>query len=156
MIGAFVQVNTESIHRHRKPVGYVLDGNGCWLWTGARTRAGGYGQLRVKTGLVLAHRWMYEQVRGPIPQGLTIDHLCRNRTCVNPDHLEPVTIRENILRGAGRCANNARKTHCQAGHPLSGSNLRNGPRRGRECVTCSRAYQRDYQRRYRAAQKVKP
>lgn len=88
-------------------------------------------------------RWYYEQVRGPIPAGLHLDHLCRNTMCVNPDHLEPVTQRVNTLRGIGVAAVHAKKTHCINGHPFSGDNLvyrSNG--RWRDCRECRRAKDR--------------
>lgn len=95
--------------------------DGCWDWKGS-IAPGGYGKFTVEKNLVRkcfnAHRWAYEYFIGKIPAGLTLDHLCRNRKCVNPSHLEPVTIRENLLRGKGASAVNARKTHCPKGHPL--------------------------------------
>jgi len=88
--------------------------NGCWEWT-AYILPNGYGWFGLVTGAnqrnALAHRVAYEFVVGPVPTGLQLDHLCRNRRCVNPDHLEPVTRRENILRGQSLMAHNARKTH---------------------------------------------
>ena len=92
--------------------------------------------------LVLAHRFAYELLRGPIPEGMTIDHLCRTRSCVNPEHFEVVTRGENVLRGVGPPAMNARKTHCAKGHPLVEGNLvLNRLKHGyRECLICSREY----------------
>lgn len=111
----------------------AIDENGCWLWT-ASVRPNGYGQVAYKGSPRQAHRVVYEAVRGPIPGGLPLDHLCRVRHCVNPAHLEPVTHRENVRRGA-----NAQKTHCLRGHPLSGDNLfRNDPRGWRKCKACDR------------------
>lgn len=95
--------------------------SGCWNWMGSIV-PGGYGKFNVEKNKVRkcfnAHRWAYEYFKGPIPDGLTLDHLCRNRRCVNPDHLEPVTIRENLLRGNGVPARNARKKRCPKGHLL--------------------------------------
>ena len=117
--------------------GKVVKTESCWLWTGNKTPLG-YGQLgRNHTGSNYVHRLSYEMTFGDIPEGLVIDHLCRNRNCVNPDHLEVVTQRENILRGDGVAAKNAKKTHCPNGHALSGDNLytyNNG--RHRRCRVC--------------------
>lgn len=92
--------------------------SGCWNWTASRN-ANGYGRLHFGASgkMQLAHRLAYELLVGPIPDGLVLDHLCRNRSCINPDHLEPVTDRVNILRGEGWAARAARQTHCPSGHP---------------------------------------
>lgn len=105
----------------------------CWLWVGATVR--GYGEFYFKGRQLKAHRFAYELLVGPIPEGLTIDHLCRNRSCINPSHMEPVTIQENLRRGISPSAVNARKTHCLRGHPLKGQNLlvNNGHRHCRQC-----------------------
>lgn len=107
----------------------------CWEWTGG-INGNGYGQINVAGRVIGAHRIAYELLVGPIPEGLELDHLCRNRTCVNPAHLEPVTRRENQLRGQSVSGRNARKTHCPSGHPYSGSNLvvKQGQRRCRACI----------------------
>ena len=124
--------------------------NGCIEWTGGLNGVG-YGQFyRGKkipgtkspgdTGKGYAHRWSYEHYVGPIPEGLHIDHLCRNRKCVNPEHLEPVTVRENLLRGIGPSAKHAKKTHCPAGHEYAGDNLYVHPvKRMRVCRACGSA-----------------
>lgn len=91
----------------------------CWIWL-ARLADNGYPRLRK----LLAHRYSYEHYKGKIPDGAVIDHLCRMRCCVNPDHLEAVTQRENLHRGNGLVGLNYRKTHCMFGHSLSGSNLK--------------------------------
>jgi hypothetical protein len=115
--------------------------NGCWNWTGSLT-PGGYGRLRVDGLRPAAHRFSYELHIGLIPDGLQLDHLCRNRRCVNPAHLEPVTARENTLRGEAPSARRARQTHCVRGHAFSGGNLRLKPSGKRECRACDRAGQR--------------
>lgn len=122
--------------------------SGCWLWT-ANRYPGGYGQVKWKGRPRQAHRVAYESLEGSIGRGLCIDHLCRVRECVNPAHVEPVTLGENVLRGNGVSAKNARKTHCKNGHPLTGDNLhvvkcRSG-NIGRECKTCRRATTRRHQ-----------
>lgn len=79
---------------------YIVDDNDCWVWQRATTMQGGYGVIKdPHKGKVVAHRWYYEQAHGPVPDGMDLDHLCRNRLCVNPDHLEPVTRKENVHRG---------------------------------------------------------
>lgn len=115
----------------------------CWFWTGAQT-SDGYGQFWLGRKLVSAHRFAYELLVGPIPSGLTIDHLCRNHHCVNTDHLEPVTNEENVLRGNGYMACNARKTHCPQGHPYDAENTHRNRRGGRRCRECNREYSREW------------
>jgi len=114
----------------------VQKGPGCWEWQGCLAR--GYGQLWGTTKILLAHRFSYELLIGPIPEGLTIDHLCRNCRCVNPAHLEPVTLAENIRRGEPW---NVRKTHCPSGHPYDEVNTRHSNGR-RKCRACGREYMR--------------
>lgn len=122
----------------------VEKSDGCWNWLAATTRKG-YGQVSVQGVHKRAHRVAYELLVGPIPEGLTLDHTCRNPRCVNPAHLEPVTSRENVLRGEGISARNARKTRCKRGHPLSGENLYTTPSGQRRCQECAKARQRkDY------------
>jgi hypothetical protein len=80
----------------------LIDASGdCWEWTGTIT-AQGYGQLRANGRLQKAHRFVYEWLVGPIPDGLTLDHLCRNRRCVNPEHMEPVSLQTNLARGMAK------------------------------------------------------
>lgn len=107
---------------------YELAPDGCWLWNG-RLNASGYGVFHQTP----AHRLVYELLVGPIPDGLVLDHLCRVRHCVNPDHLEPITQEENMRR--------ARLTSCRRGHPLSDDNVYVTPSTGsRTCLTCKRAW----------------
>jgi hypothetical protein len=111
-------------------------GEGCWEWLAGLTMDG-YGQFHPRRGFPThAHRYSYDLLVGPIPDGLDVDHLCRNRKCVNPDHLEPVTVKVNILRGTSPTANNARKTHCKHGHEFSVENTYWRPTGGRTCITC--------------------
>jgi hypothetical protein len=122
---------------------------GCWEWKGY-IGPKGYGNIMVKypDGRFMpnvAHRVGYELLIGPIPDGMTLDHLCRNRKCANPFHLEICTNRENILRGTGFSARASRKTHCPKGHPYEGHNLiirrrKSGPQR--ICRECWNATQR--------------
>lgn len=95
--------------------------SGCWIWHGA-IQSNGYGRTWINPKRPFVHRAVYELVRGPIPEGLILDHLCRVRCCVNPDHLQPVTDRVNILRGTGFSARNAIKTHCPQGHEYTTNN----------------------------------
>ncbi|MEO7118432.1 MAG: HNH endonuclease signature motif containing protein, partial [Candidatus Limnocylindrales bacterium] len=111
----------------------------CLVWTGSL--ANGYGRFWLKGRLVPAHRLAWEMANGPIPSGMQLDHLCRMRSCVRPDHLEPVTQRENLRRGVGWAGVNAQKTACPVGHPYA-----NGTRR---CATC----RKDQNARYWAARR---
>jgi hypothetical protein len=118
----------------------------CWVWTGAISTAG-YGTAwdREEWRKVLVHRVVFERDRGPIPEGLQLDHLCRNTACCNPFHLEPVTVRENVVRGLQA---RGRWDRCSHGHKMEGDNLHIGPGGRRVCRACRRDIaNRFYQRR---------
>lgn len=128
----------------------------CWGWQGSHQHQTGYAQLHVRLddgrwSATVAHRVAWEIIHGPIPDGLVLDHLCRNRGCVNPGHLELVTDRVNILRGTGFSARHAVKTTCPAGHLYDEANtyIRKDSKAGaRQCRTCDAD-------RHRAARQAK-
>ena len=121
---------------HRIERSVAIDERGCWVWQLCILQTG-YGCIRVGGKTRNAHRVSYETFRGPVPDGLVLDHLCRNRACVNPDHLEPVTPRENVLRGMARQVK-ADITHCPRGHAYDEPNTYSW--RGRRfCRACNQA-----------------
>ncbi len=134
----------------------VDDESGCWNWQRAITKSTGYGQTWDGDRVLSSHRAAFIEFKGPIHEGLHIDHLCRNRRCCNPDHLEAVTPQVNIVRGEGLSAQNAAKVVCMRGHDLSGDNLRiqrqSRHNRGilRVCVTC----QNDRKQAWRKSRKA--
>lgn len=119
----------------------VDDVTGCWVW---RTPTdGGYGRLTIKGRLLYAHRVVYVMLRGPVDPELDLDHLCRNRACVNPDHVEPVAPRINVLRGV---AAKESRTRCSRGHELTEDNVityASRVRGWRSCRSCRNEWQRE-------------
>jgi hypothetical protein len=123
---------------------FVVVDSGCWIWVGPRD-GNGYGSITIASRNRLAHRVAYEVFVGPIPDGLTIDHLCRERSCINVRHMEPVTRGENVLRGIGPAAENARKTTCyKCGGALA---VRAGKR---QCWPCIKQYNAEKYRKARS------
>lgn len=117
-----------------------IPGSGCWAWLG-RVNHGGYGQMIVGRAAKLAHRVAYEMFIGPIPDGMVLDHLCRVRSCVNPLHLDPVTLVENVKRGA-----HATKKKCIHGHEYTEKNTKR-TKTGRACKVCRNIYRRNLRAR---------
>ncbi|MBI1758011.1 MAG: HNH endonuclease [Actinobacteria bacterium] len=128
---------------------HVEVGPGCWSWNGAMSGSG-YGQMTIGGHRRLTHRLSWLLHRGPIAAGMHLDHLCRNTRCVNPDHLEVVTSRENTLRGTNQVARNILSSECVAGHPFDEINTYVN-RGKRYCKECRRIHCREYQRRRRLA-----
>lgn len=123
----------------------------CWQWT-AGCDDDGYGAFRSSpVRVVRAYRYAYETLVGPVPPGLVIDHLCRNRRCVCPDHMETVTQGENVRRGDSFASRNRAKTHCPQGHPYAEENTYRARDGGRKCRTCARERMRRRYRETRAA-----
>jgi hypothetical protein len=138
-----------SIRRRIKGNIEILE-NGCWKWL-PTLNEGGYGRLWGD----MAHRLSYSAYIGPIGKGLDIDHLCRNRYCVNPKHLEPVTRRDNLLRGIGTDLQKRKaleKTHCPEGHELTMENIYIRPCDGvRICMTCKKIKSEKWQKENKIA-----
>jgi len=125
----------------------------CWVWQGSKNNKG-YGHFHSNGKNRLAHRYAYELLVGEIPDGLQIDHTCRIRECVNPDHMEVVTSKENTLRGEGPTAKNAKKTHCNNGHEFTEANTYQ-QKNGRECRICRTARKARFEERKRCAESAR-
>lgn len=125
------------------------DQNGCWIWRG-KLKNNGYAQIVANGRQFVAHVFSYRLMRGLIPKGKELDHTCRNRSCVNPAHLEPVTHRENVLRGMGLAAKCARRSSCKNGHPFTADNTK---LRGhsRVCITCEHVRNNERWKRHKGA-----
>ena len=132
--------------------------SGCWIWMG-RLNEGGYGLFSEKNagkgwGHLFAHRYSWQIANGAIPENLTVDHLCRTPSCVNPEHLRLVTLRENVLSGDNPAAQNARKTSCPRGHLFTAentiTNMNTSGGLSRTCRICSREAVRRYREKRRA------
>lgn len=157
------KMTVEEAKRHPKVIArfwaQVLKTDSCWLWQG-QTNIRGYGVFHIrrvggragKAYAERAHNFSYELLIGDIPEGLYLDHLCRICNCVNPAHLEPVTHRENVLRGVGPTSQNAKKTHCPRGHSFKDHGITNN-RGSRECRICNRERGRERARLYRERKK---
>lgn len=121
----------------------------CWLWIGSENGRG-YGEIRFGKKKVYAHRWSYENAKGPIPDGYQIDHLCRVPACIRPAHLEAVPPKINVQRGlAAQPKPHLMKEYCSNGHKYSENTYRRKDGKGRNCEECVRVRAREYQRRKR-------
>lgn len=125
----------------------VLKTDSCWIWQGYKNPITGYGTIEINKKPHLVHRISYElfnNIKLPNGHEVEINHICRNRLCVNPTHLELVTHRENTLKGIGITALHAITTHCPKGHPYNELNTYHRPDGGRDCKICSRERSKKY------------
>lgn len=113
----------------------------CWRWVGERNK-NGYGWLKIGADRYMAHILSYEAHIGPVPEGKILDHLCHNRWCIQPKHLEPVTDRENTLRGSSSAARYATRDRCDRGHEFTPENTIKRADRGRRCRECLKEIRR--------------
>lgn len=133
---------------------WELNDNGCWIWQPPPHKSG-YGRIGTPDGTKYAHIFSYVTFVGPVPPGAELDHRCRVHACVNYEHLEAVTHRENMLRGDTVAARNAAKTHCPRNHAYTGDNLViDGG--GRRCRTCKNERQNERRWAKRATTRTDP
>jgi hypothetical protein len=130
------------VDKHGPLSGYAPHLGPCWLWTASKMQYG-YGAFNFGPRIGRAHVFAYTVLVGPIPDGLELDHLCRVPGCVNPSHLEPVTHRENCLRGTSIVAVYAQRTHCKNGHEFTSDNTGRGRGNSRRCLACHRESERE-------------
>lgn len=153
MLTDLEQATLEKLHKNIKHTEALFEGAPCWEWQMSCMKAG-YGQLFVAGKNNYTHRLMYQLMTGPIPEGLELDHLCRNRKCCNPAHLEAVTSKENTRRGQSNEASK-NKTHCKQGHEFTPENTRRHKSTGgRYCRTCMNARGKARKAKYRAEAKA--
>lgn len=141
--GAIIQVKDWAMRKST-----INPDTGCWIWNG-RPTAKGYAKTVIANKHVRVHRYVYEAIYGPIG-GLTVDHLCRVRNCINPYHLEAVTAKENNLRGLGVTAINAKAKTCKNGHPFDRVKNRSDGTKQRVCSICKNVHLREYKMRKKA------
>jgi len=134
MIGAFIQLNEDSKRAESHPLGYVIDGTGCWEWVGGYDGRG-YPSWTRDGVTYRVHRMLYEEEHGRIPRGMHLHHRCENPRCVNPAHCEPVRPQVHPFLGPTFAASNAAKRHCPRGHAYDPTNYYGG----RRCRECGRA-----------------
>ena len=130
---------------------HVEKTDGCWFWRGNRRRRGGYGSFYIHGRNTSAHRAAYEMLVGPIPDALVLDHLCCEPSCVNPSHLEPVTVAENSRRAS---VNRKAMTECTRGHAMTGDNVVRRKDRSRYCRSCFNQAQRQRRAGYKAEREL--
>jgi hypothetical protein len=128
-------------YHNREMPGFQASERWCWFWDGPVNR-NGYSRTTIDGRTIVLHRLIYQIVKGPLTKAKVLDHLCRERRCCNPDHLQPVTSKENTRRGNSGPGHNARKATCKRGHKLSGANVRIRKRgksgKERVCKACRR------------------
>ena len=131
---------------------YIIQADGCWRWTAA-VNGDGYGRIGYggRGCSMMAHRASWQVHGKEVPDDMELDHLCKNRWCVNPDHLEAVPHKVNVLRGASIATRYSARTHCDAGHPFAGENLILRSDGGRGCRICTRLLGRERMAQWRAA-----